>query len=166
MRMGEISHIMYSALVTFLIWHESNSQNGIKKRRENLGFICRKENIGELMLFSLFINKLTKRNSRTMALSGGTLCGKYSMLKDQVKLADLFCHNLLGDLYCLYATFKPGHFDWVYCREKSNGKLLPSFSLRYFFERLLAAKHWAKEGSLVEQSVTWASELCNSSVTW
>lgn len=46
-----------------------------------------------------------------MALSGGTLCGKYSMLKDQVKLADLFCHNLLGDLYCLYATFKPGHFD-------------------------------------------------------
>lgn len=78
---------------------------------EKTFFICRKGNVGELMLFSLFINKLTKRNSRIMALSEGTLCGKYSMLKDQVRLAVLFCHNLLGDLYHLYATFKPVHFD-------------------------------------------------------
>lgn len=142
------------------------SEMGWKKQEKTFFFIYRKGNIGELMLFSFFVNKLTKRSSRIMTLSEGTLCGKYSMLKDQVRLAVLFCHNLLGDLYCLYATFKCVHFDWVCYRAKDNGKLPHSFSLRYFSERLLAAKQWAKEESLVEQSVTWASELRNLSVSW
>lgn len=46
-----------------------------------------------------------------MALGERMLHGKYSMFKDQVRLSVLFCHNLLGDLYCLYATFKHVHFE-------------------------------------------------------
>lgn len=43
-------------------------RSGMKRRKGNLIFICRKGNVGELMLFSLFINKLTNSNSRIMIL--------------------------------------------------------------------------------------------------
>lgn len=137
-RMGEISDIICSIVITFLIWQESNSQKWDKRRREKLGFVCRKGNTGEYMLFSLRISKLTKRNNRIVALGEGMLYGKYSMFKDQVRLAHCFATIYWGIyiVYMLLFIFKHIHF------ESTIGRRIMESSLPPFVWGILLNDYW------------------------
>lgn len=128
--------------------------------KEDLVSICRRGKAGRFILFSQFINVI-KRSSGIMPLRERTLCGKYSMLKNQVRLATLFCLSLLGVLYCLDVIFKQFHFHWVFYREWNTGRLPPSFRVRRFSARLLAAEHsqWGISGVTVYDLGFWVVQF-------